>query len=45
MNAFELFFGANKSERKQVRSQGSVEAAYERLTIFPLDLASSKKDG
>lgn len=42
VNAFELFFGANKSERKQENLK-EASKLLERLTIFPLDLASSKK--
>jgi predicted nucleic acid-binding protein len=42
MNAFELFFGANKSERKKENSK-EVSKLLERLTVFPLDLAASQK--
>ena len=42
VNAFELFFGANKSERKQENIK-EVTRLLERLTVFPLDFASSKK--
>ncbi len=42
VNAFELFFGANKSERKQENLKEATKLI-ERLTVFPLDFASSKK--
>ena len=44
VNAFELFFGANKSERKQENLK-ETSRLLERLTVFPLDLASSKRAG
>jgi tRNA(fMet)-specific endonuclease VapC len=42
VNAFELFFGANRSERKQENVK-EASKLIERLTVFPLDTASSKK--
>ena len=42
VNAFELFFGANKSERKQENLK-ETSKLLERLTVFPLDFASSQK--
>ncbi|MGA2385206.1 MAG: type II toxin-antitoxin system VapC family toxin [Candidatus Bathyarchaeia archaeon] len=42
VNAFELFFGANKSERKQENLK-ETSKLLERLTVFPLDFASSRK--
>ena len=42
VNAFELFFGAYKSERKQENLK-EASKLLERLTVFPLNLASSKK--
>lgn len=44
INAFEIFFGANKSAR---RNENVKEASklLERLIIFPLDLSSSRTAG
>ncbi len=42
VNAFELFFGANKSERKDENVK-QASKLLERLIIFSLDLASSQK--
>jgi predicted nucleic acid-binding protein len=42
VNAFELFFGANKSERKDENVK-QASKLLERLIIFSLDLASSRK--
>ena len=42
VNAFEVYFGANKSAKKD---ENVTEASklLERLTVFPLDLSSSRK--
>jgi predicted nucleic acid-binding protein len=42
INAFELFFGANKSARKNENLK-ETSKLLERLTVFPLDLLSSQK--
>ena len=42
VNAFEIFFGASKSERKHENLK-KASKLLERLTVFPLDLASSQK--
>ena len=42
INAFELFFGANKSAR-QNENMKEASKLVERLTVFPLDLSSSRR--
>jgi predicted nucleic acid-binding protein len=42
INAFEIFFGANKSARKNENLK-EASKLLERLTVFPLDLLSSQK--
>jgi tRNA(fMet)-specific endonuclease VapC len=42
VNAFELFFGANKSERKNENIK-QASRLLERLIVLPLDLASSQR--
>jgi predicted nucleic acid-binding protein len=41
INSFELFFGANRSERKNEKVKQT--SKLERLIVFPLDFASSRK--
>jgi len=41
VNAFEIYFGANKSERKEENVK-EASKLLERLTVFPLDLSSSR---
>jgi predicted nucleic acid-binding protein len=42
VNAFEIYFGANKSERKNENLR-ETSKLLERLEIFPLDLSASRK--
>ena len=42
INAFELFFGANKSARQNENIKEASKLV-ERLTVFPLDLSSSRR--
>jgi predicted nucleic acid-binding protein len=42
INAFELFFGANKSAR-QNENVKEASKLLERLTVFPLDLSSARR--
>ncbi|MGA2682959.1 MAG: type II toxin-antitoxin system VapC family toxin [Candidatus Bathyarchaeia archaeon] len=42
INSFELFFGANRSERKNENVK-QTSKLLERLIVFPLDFASSRK--
>jgi tRNA(fMet)-specific endonuclease VapC len=42
VNAFEVYFGANKSERKNENLR-EASKLLERLTVFPLDLMSSRR--
>ena len=42
INAFEIFFGANISERKNENLR-EASKLFERLTVYPLDLSSSQK--
>jgi predicted nucleic acid-binding protein len=42
INAFELFFGANKSQIKN-ENANKTSKLLERLTVFPLDFSSSRK--
>jgi tRNA(fMet)-specific endonuclease VapC len=42
VNAFEIYFGANKSERKEENVK-EASRLLERLTVFPLDLSSSRE--
>jgi len=42
VNAFELFFGANRSAMKEENTK-QASKLLERLTVFPLDLSSSRK--
>ena len=42
INALEVFFGANKSERKNENLK-KTNRLLERLTVFPLKLSSSRK--
>ena len=42
VNAFEIFFGANKSARKSENMKEALELL-ESLNVIPLDLASSRK--
>ena len=42
INAFELFFGANKSQRKNENVK-KTSKLLERLAVFPLDFSSSRK--
>ena len=42
INAFEIFFGANKSERKNENVREAAKL-FERLMVLPLDLSSSQR--
>jgi predicted nucleic acid-binding protein len=42
VNAFEVYFGANRSERKEENVK-EASRLLERLTVFPLDLSSSRE--
>ena len=42
INAFEIYFGANKSERKKENVKETAKLL-ERLIMFPLDLSSSRR--
>lgn len=42
VNAFEVYFGANKSAKKDDNVK-QASKLLERLTVFPLDLSSSRK--
>ena len=42
VNAYELFYGANRSERKEYNTK-EASKLLERLTVFPLDLSCSRK--
>ena len=42
INAFEIFFGANKSERKDENIREATKLL-KRLIVFPLDLSSSRR--
>jgi tRNA(fMet)-specific endonuclease VapC len=44
ISAFELFFGANKSERKTENVKEALKLLG-RLEVFPLDLSSSRRAG
>ena len=44
INAFEIYFGASKSERKNENTKEATKLL-ERLIVFPLDLASSRRAG
>jgi predicted nucleic acid-binding protein len=44
INAFELFFGANKSERVNENVKG-VQKLLEKIEVLPLDKASAKRAG
>ncbi len=42
VNAFELYFGSNKSAKKEENIK-QASKLLERLTVFPLDISSSRK--
>jgi len=42
VNAFEIYFGANKSVRKNENTR-EASRLLERLTVFPFDLSSSRR--
>jgi tRNA(fMet)-specific endonuclease VapC len=44
VNAFEIYFGANKSDQKN-QNVKETSKLLERLAVFPLDLTSSRRAG